>query len=491
MSEMSVGKPRGEKRSSLFRVLSVVLVALVLGVFVDFVILSILFARRPTPRGQVYIIRCKTNLHCMSTAMGFYAADISDMLPSGNTWCDALSKYVMRENFICPGSDAKQGQSSYAMNKYVAGKKLADLSPDLVLLFESTPRWNQCGGPELLVTENHDGEGCNVLFVDGHVEFVKASRIWQLKWTDQSSDREGDAAQKVRNARRSGSDQDWRYWLENVVSYHRFTREEITAATGLGNDEISAGLKRFDIRLDNRPQRQEAGTLLVLPYPGGRHPRIGFLEGAIDPQRETKFSVFTPWDPNSYVVVDMPEAIWSNLGLTYLAHTHIDTIWTKQGVVLPKLEWNRRSNGSLDIERELPNGIAFGAKVIPRREAVHMELWLKNGTNERLTDLRVQICVLPKMASGFEQQTDDNKIFTNPYVACRSSDGKNWIITAWENCHRPWGNERCPCFHSDPKFPDLEPGQTHRLQGWLSFYQGTDIEAEFERIEKTGWRKQP
>jgi hypothetical protein len=231
--------------------------------------------------------------------------------------------------------------------------------------------------------------------------------------------------------------------------------------------------------------------LLVLPYPGGRHPRIGFLEGAIDPQRETKFSVFTPWDPNSYVVVDMPEAIWSNLGLTYLAHTHIDTIWTKQGVVLPKFEWNRRSNGSLDIERELPNGIAFGAKVTPTCEVVHMELWLKNGTNERLTDLRVQICVMPKMAKGFEQQTDDNKIFTNPYVACRSSDGKKWIIAAWENCHRPWGNERCPCFHSDPKFPDLEPGQTHRLQGWLSFYQGTDIEAEFERIEKTGWRKQP
>ena len=24
-----------------------------------------------------------------------------------------------------------------------------------------------------------------------------------------------------------------------------------------------------------------------MPYPGGRHPRIGFLEGAVDPQRET------------------------------------------------------------------------------------------------------------------------------------------------------------------------------------------------------------
>jgi hypothetical protein len=33
----------------------------------------------------------------------------------------------------------------------------------------------------------------------------------------------------------------------------------------------------------------------VLPYPGGRHPRVGFLDGAIDPQRGTKASVFAPW----------------------------------------------------------------------------------------------------------------------------------------------------------------------------------------------------
>ncbi|MBN1506967.1 MAG: hypothetical protein JW955_08980 [Sedimentisphaerales bacterium] len=229
--------------------------------------------------------------------------------------------------------------------------------------------------------------------------------------------------------------------------------------------------------------------LFILPYPGGRHPRIGFLEGAVDPQRETKFSVFTPWDPNSYVVVDVPEAIWSNLGLTYLAHKHIDTIWTKQGIELPKLEWNRRVDGSLDIERTLPNGIAFGVKAVPTKEAVRMEMWLRNGTEQRLTDLRVQICVMTKMAAGFAAQTNENKVFTNPYVACRSENGKRWIVTAWESCDRPWGNEQCPCFHSDPKFPDLEPGQTHRLHGWLSFHEGNDIQAEFARIEATGWRR--
>jgi len=106
-----------------------------------------------------------------------------------------------------------------------------------------------------------------------------------------------------------------------------------------------------------------------------------------------------------------------------------------------------------------------------------------------LTDLRVQICVMTRMAAGFAGQTNENKVLTNPYVACRSTDGKRWIITAWENCHRPWGNEQCPCFHSDPKFPDLEPGRRHRLRGWLSFYEGDDIQAEFTRIEATGWRQ--
>jgi len=292
------------------------------------------------------------------------------------------------------------------------------------------------------------------------------------------------------NYRVPRTDSDLRHWLGNMVWYHRFSDAEITAATGLTQKEIETVKRRVDIRLDNRPKRAEDAPLLVLPYPGGRHPRIGFLEGAIDPQRETKFSVFTPWDANSYVVVDVPEAIWSNLGLTYLAHTHIDTIWAKQGIELEKLEWNRHEDGRLDIERRLPNGISFGVKVKPTKDAVLMEMRLTNGTGEKLSDLRIQNCVMTKMAKGFEQQTSENKVLKDPYAACRSGDGKRWIITAWQGCHRTWANEKCPCFHSDPKFPDLEPGQEATLKGWLSFYEGQDIEAEFARIEAVGWRKE-
>lgn len=296
-------------------------------------------------------------------------------------------------------------------------------------------------------------------------------------------------AEEPLNFRRPAGDAELRYWLENMISFHEFTTEEVVAATGLSADEIVAAVTRFEIARDKRPERREGEPLRVLPYPGGRHPRIGFLEGAVRPQRETKISIFAPWDHASYVVADIPEAIWSNLGLTYLAHTHVPTIWSEQRIELEPLEWNRRADGTLDFERKLPNGIRFGTRVRPTAEAVRMEMWLFNGTAEALSDLRVQNCVMLKGAAGFAAQSNENKVLPAPYAACRSADGRRWVITAWEPCHRAWGNARCPCLHSDPKFPDCPPGETRRVAGWLSFYEGTDIDAELKRIEATGWRR--
>jgi hypothetical protein len=290
------------------------------------------------------------------------------------------------------------------------------------------------------------------------------------------------------NVRKPKDDDDLRYWLGNMVWHHQYSEAEIAAATGLGKDEIGAALKKFNISAATKPKRPAGAPLLVLPYPGGRHPRIGFLEGAIDPQRETKVSVFTPWDDTSYVVVDVPEAIFTNLGLTYLAHTHIPTIWDQQKIELEKLEWNRGADGTLDIERRLPNGIVFGTRIVPTKTEVRMELWLKNGTKEKLTNMRVQNCVLLKGARGFAALSNDNKVFAPPYAACKSADGKRWVITAWVPHQKSWGNVKCPCLHSDPIIPDCAPGATQTLRGWLSFYEGDNIQAEFQRIDKTGWR---
>lgn len=287
--------------------------------------------------------------------------------------------------------------------------------------------------------------------------------------------------------RRPVSDEELKYWLVNSVGYHRFTPEEVTAALGLTEEEQIRQSRRLGIdRTVPAALRQDA--LTVLPYPGGRHPRIGFRDGAIDPQRETKISVLTPWQPHGrhradYVVVDVPEAIWSNLGLTYLAHTHIPTIWDKAGTQLPRMEWVRQPDGKLSLERKLPNGITFSSTIAPQKDHVEMELKLHNGTMERLSDLRVQNCVMLREAAGFNQQTADNKLMQAPYACCRNDSGNRWIITAWTPNHRTWGNPPCPCLHSDPQFPDCGPGESRVLRGWLSFYEGTDIQSELKRID--------
>ncbi len=298
------------------------------------------------------------------------------------------------------------------------------------------------------------------------------------------------------NFRRPQSDEELHFWLENMIVHHGFTESEVSAATGLSLDEVAAAVERLSIpkRVD-RPPANPLPVLKVLPYPGGRHPRIGFLDGAIRPQRETKFSAFLPWDISQYVVVDVPEAIWVKRGegreLLYLAHTHVPTLWSRQGIALEPLEWNRGDDGSLRIERRLPNQVTFGATIVPIRDAVRMELWLTNGTPETLSGLAVQNCVMLKGAADFNSLTNDNKLLRDPFIACRNAAGDRWIITAWENCLRPWGNAPCPCMHSDPQFADCAPGETQRLHGWLSFYEGSDIEAELRRISGFDWRESP
>jgi hypothetical protein len=290
--------------------------------------------------------------------------------------------------------------------------------------------------------------------------------------------------------RRVASDDEWRFWLQVAIE-HRLTRAEMAAATGVDEATVLAAEMRLGVATQGRKPRKKDDPLLVLPYPGGRHPRIGFLDGAVNPQRETKVSIFAPWADGGYAVADVPEAIWHDTSagraLLYLAHTHVPTIWDKQGVKLERLEWQKTEDG-WQVERKLPNAVVFGTRVKPTKSEVRMEMWLTNGTEEPLRGLVVQNCVLLKGLTGFDQQTNDNKLLRNPYVAGHNADQSRWIITAWEPCHRPWANPPCPCLHSDPKFADCEPGKTSRLRGWLSFYEGTDIDAELKRINALDWR---
>jgi hypothetical protein len=117
-----------------------------------------------------------------------------------------------------------------------------------------------------------------------------------------------------------------------------------------------------------------------------------------------------------------------------------------------------------------------------------MKLSLTNNTDSTLTGLRVQNCVFLKGFKGFQTiQKPPEFDGEGPYNARATTDNTHWVITAWFPGGLTWGNSKNPCFHSDPTFKDCSPGQTSVVYGWLSFYQGSDVEGEFKRIENTGW----
>jgi len=175
---------------------------------------------------------CGSHIRSLAVALIVYAADHNQVLPAGESWCDDLicGDYITDwSEFLCDRSDAVIGESSYAMNKYAGGRPVSQLPPDMVLLFEtdlgrdpndrkmllkdrkcynvqppietkkyldfvevkrmyppetkvSEQRWNQVGGPENVTPEYHNGDGCNVAFVDGHVEFLHPVSVAKLKW---------------------------------------------------------------------------------------------------------------------------------------------------------------------------------------------------------------------------------------------------------------------------------------------------------------------
>lgn len=294
------------------------------------------------------------------------------------------------------------------------------------------------------------------------------------------------------NFRPLRDENDQRFWLENMLVHHRFSTAEMTAATGMSATEITAAIARLGI--DGSPQSIAAvggdRRLKALPFPGGRHPRTGFRDGMIRPQRETKLSVFAPWDGGGYLVADFPEAIWWDPGtgrqLLYLAHTHVPTIWGQAGIELEKQEW-QPTEGGWATERLLPNGVAFGTRATPQSDHVRFEMWIRNGTAHKISDVVVQQCVMLAGLTGFDARSNDNKVIRGPLVAGRNESGDAWVITAWESCIRAWANAPCPCIHSDPRFPDCLPGETQTLVGWVSFYRGKDIEHEMNRIAGLGW----
>ena len=143
-----------------------------------------LFHVVPYRKRQIHFYNtvCRSNLDSLGRALVVYASQHSNEYPTAEEWCDLLAEgdYAGDKQFVCMVAKMSgyQGRSHYAMNPDCG----ANSSADTVLLFETKGGWNQHGGPEILATENHKRKGCNILFNNGHVEFVPSSELSQLKW---------------------------------------------------------------------------------------------------------------------------------------------------------------------------------------------------------------------------------------------------------------------------------------------------------------------
>ena len=189
---------RGMLKSRAFAIFGMVLAALLSGIW-----WWEIYGHRST----TYRMVCASNLSLLGNTILIYAND-NGQYPDPNQWCDLLLQHgrVVPKHFICHfGTSAVVLQwppnsgricmwpeliSNYAMNPNCRPNS----PPETVLLFEAEEGWNQFGGPEILSLENHEGQGCNILFNDGTMRFVKPKEtsrfvkpveLGALKWKDE------------------------------------------------------------------------------------------------------------------------------------------------------------------------------------------------------------------------------------------------------------------------------------------------------------------
>lgn len=125
---------------------------------------------------------CATNLRTLSTAVQEYSYDYDDF-PTGDKWCDLLQEHAELSSIIFHCKAAPEGTYCYGFNSNLLEEHSLDGKDlDLVMMFEIQGGRNVTGGPELLYIGRHEDEGCNIAYVDGHVEFIRMKDLPNLKW---------------------------------------------------------------------------------------------------------------------------------------------------------------------------------------------------------------------------------------------------------------------------------------------------------------------
>jgi prepilin-type processing-associated H-X9-DG protein len=125
---------------------------------------------------------CGIEMVGIGKSLQVYGSDYDNHYPSVDKWCDLLVEHTNIEETFFNEAKSKWWRDNF---QYAINPNCEPNSPSgTVLLFETKGGWNKFGGPEILSIENHYRKGCNILFNDGHAEFIKPRKLGQLKWED-------------------------------------------------------------------------------------------------------------------------------------------------------------------------------------------------------------------------------------------------------------------------------------------------------------------
>jgi hypothetical protein len=161
------------------------------------ILASMLLPALAKAKAKANAIKSVNNAKQLGIGLIAHAGDNDDKLPDAGKWCDATLRDVGSARvYVSPQdptaqarTEAGQKFSSYALNAAVAGKNLADLPFDTVLVFECPLGWNGTGGlADIQRARTQPGlygqlQNIAVTMVDGSSRQVRFSELERLNWT--------------------------------------------------------------------------------------------------------------------------------------------------------------------------------------------------------------------------------------------------------------------------------------------------------------------
>ena len=180
---VQIGKSNGQLKGMGMAISGLVIPVVIVPIVA--LLLAILMPALGQVKEKAQQIVCKANMTQLSVAMVTYSYDYDNEFPTGDKWCDLLidEADVAIPLFQCNRNSDDTAQFCYGLNKNLVGLTTDKVAADMVMLFEIEGGKNVVGGPELLYTGRHRDDGCNIAFADGHVEWILAENLDDLRWT--------------------------------------------------------------------------------------------------------------------------------------------------------------------------------------------------------------------------------------------------------------------------------------------------------------------